>query len=270
MNFSLYKQMMKVNVKGVMNYAIGAAFYIFLMVWLYPSMQETAKPLNDMLKAMPAGMTKAFNLQNGFGSFEAFISGEFYGLLYTLIVSIFCVVVPTQLMAKLVDQGSMAYLLSTPTTRGKVAFTQASVFLTGLFLIAAITTVCGIVGVHIFIDNTSSFHIDRFIQLNLAAFALFVALGGISFLVSSLSNDEKKATGTSGMIIFGLYSLDIIGKISDKIDWLKDFTIFTLYKPGDIVNGKGDLTQDCIILLLIGFVAFIFAILIFRKRDLPL
>ncbi|WML43213.1 ABC transporter permease subunit [Neobacillus sp. PS3-40] len=270
MNFSLYKQMMKVNVKGVMNYAIGAAFYMILMVWLYPSMEETAKPLNDMLKVMPAGVTKAFNLQNGFGSFESFISGEFYGLLFTLIVSIFCVMVPIQLMAKLVDQGSMGYLLSTPTTRGKVAFTQASVFVTGLLLISAITTICGIVGVHIFIDNASSFHIDRFIQLNLAAFALFVALGGISFLVSSLSNDEKKALGTSGMIIFGLYSLDIVGKISEKVEWLKNFTIFTLYKPGDIVNGKANITLDCIILFLIGIVAFVIAILIFKKRDLPL
>lgn len=262
--------MMKVNVKGVMNYAIGAAFYIFLMVWLYPSMQETAKPLNDMLKAMPAGMTKAFNLQNGFGSFEAFISGEFYGLLYTLIVSIFCVVVPTQLMAKLVDQGSMAYLLSTPTTRGKVAFTQASVFLTGLFLISAITTASGILGVRIFIDDTNTFHLVRFIQLNLAAFSLFVALGGISFLISSVSNDEKKATGISGMIIFGFYSLDIIGKISEKVDWLRDFTVFTLYKPADIVNGKGDVIQNCIILFAIGLIAFIVSILAFRKRDLPL
>ncbi|MDP4087503.1 MAG: ABC transporter permease subunit [Bacillota bacterium] len=270
MNFSLYKHMMKVNIKGVMNYAIGAAFYIVLVVWIYPGMEKTAKPLNDMLSAMPAGMTKAFNLQNGFGSFESFISGEFYGVLFTLIVSIFCVMVPIQLMAKLVDQGSMAYLLSTPTTRGKVAFTQASVFLTGLFLISAITTACGIIGVRIFINDANSFHVDRFIQLNLAAFALFVALGGISFLVSSLSNDEKKAMGISGMIIFGFYSLDIVGKISEKIDWLRDFTVFTLYKPADIVNGKGDVIQNCIILFAIGLIAFLVSILVFRKRDLPL
>lgn len=270
MNFSLYRQMLKVNIKGVMNYAIGAAFYIMIIVWIYPSMEKTAKPLNDMLKVMPAGMTKAFNLQNGFGSFESFISGEFYGVLFTLIVSIFCVMVPIQLMAKLVDQGSMAYLLSTPTTRGKVAFTQASVFITGLFLISAITTIFGIVGVRIFIHDTSAFHAGRFIQLNVAAFALFVALGGISFLVSSLANDEKRGMGISGMIIFGFFSLDLIRKISDKIDWLKDFTIFTLYKPADVVIGKGNLTLDCVILFAIGLVAFIVSILAFRKRDLPL
>lgn len=270
MNFSLYKQMMKVNVKGMMNYAFGAAFYIILIVWIYPSMAKTAKPLNDMLKVLPAGMTKAFNLQNGFGSFESFISGEFYGVLFTLIVSIFCVMLPIQLMAKLVDQGSMAYLLSAPTTRGKVAFTQACVFITGLLLISSITTLCGIVGVHIFINDTHSFHAERFIQLNVAAFALFFALGGISFLISSLVNDEKKGLGISGLIIFGFFSLDIIRKISDKVDWLKHFTIFTLYNPADVVIGKGDLIQDCAFLFAIGLVAFIISILAFRKRDLPL
>ncbi|MDP4083702.1 MAG: ABC transporter permease subunit [Bacillota bacterium] len=270
MNFSLYKQMMKVNIKGMFNYAIGAAFYMILMVWVYPSIAKTAKPLNDMLKVMPAGMTRAFNMQSGFGSFETYISGEFYGLLFTLIVSIFCVMIPIQLIAKLVDQGSMAYLLTTPTTRGKVAFTQASVFLSGLILISAITTVCGIIGVHIFIDDSSSFHVNRFIQLNVAAFALFFALGGISFLISSLSNDEKKALGISGGIIFGFYSLDIIGKISEKVDWIKHFTIFTLYSPSEIVVGKADLTNDCAILFFIGIVAFVVSILAFRKRDLPL
>lgn len=100
--------------------------------------------------------------------------------------------------------------------------------------------------------------------------ALFFALGGISFLVSSLANDEKKGLGISGIIIFGFFSLDIIRKISDKVDWLKNFTIFTLYKPSEFVNGKGDLTQDCVILFAIGLVAFIVSILAFRKRDLPL
>ena len=80
---------------------------------------------------MPQGLTNAFNLGSGFGTVEAFISGEYYGLLLVLILSIFCILFTTQLMAKLVDQGAMAYLLVVPTTRTKVALTQAVVFVTG-------------------------------------------------------------------------------------------------------------------------------------------
>lgn len=270
MNFVLYKQMMKVNVKGIMNYAFGTAFYMIFMVWVYPSISENSKPLNDLIKAMPAGMTKAFGFENGFGSFVAYISGEYYGLLLTLILTIFCVMIPTQLVAKLVDQGSMGYLLSTPTTRGKVAFTQASVFLTGIFLIMVVTTIAGFTGVGLFIDDESAFNASRFIQINVGAFFLFFAVGGISFLISCWSNDEKKATGISGVVAFGFFSLDLLGKISDKIDWLRNLTIYSFYNPSDIVSGNTDLVQSSIILGLIGIVAIGTGIVIFKKRNLPL
>jgi len=270
MNISLYKLMMKVNLKGMMNYAIGAAFYMILMVWIYPSIAKNAKDMNEFMKVMPEGMLRAFGFEGGFGSFESFISGEFYGVILTIIVTIFCIMLPTQLIAKLVDQGSMAYLLSTPTKRGKIAFTQASVFFTGIFVIMAITTLAGFIGTALFIKDDNAFHADKFIQINFGAFLLFFAVGGISFLVSSLANDEKKAMGISGTIAFAFFSLDMIGKISDKIEWLRNLTIYSLFRPSEIVSGDADLTFAWTLLALIGLVTIILGITIFKKRDLPL
>ncbi|MFJ8262790.1 ABC transporter permease subunit [Rummeliibacillus sp. NPDC094406] len=270
MNFSLYKHMMKVHLKGMMNYAIGSAFYMLLMVWVYPSIAENTKSLNDFMKVMPKGVMKAFGFENGFGSFESYISGEYYGVILTIILTIFCVMLPTQLMAKLVDQGSMAYLLATPTTRGKIAFTQASVLLTGVFLIMLITTISGFVGYGIFMKGENSFHAIKFIQLNIATLFLFIAVGGISFLISCLANDEKKALGISGVIAFGFFSLDMIGKISDKVEWLRNITIYSLFRPSEIVSGSADIVQTSIILCFIGILTAGIGILIFRKRNLPL
>jgi ABC-2 type transport system permease protein len=269
MNATLYKQMMKVNMKGFMNYAFGSAFYIILMFWLYPGMAKNTKALDELIQAMPQGVGRAFGL-NGFDSAEAFISGEYYGLILVLILSIVCVQLSTQLMAKLVDQGSMAYLLSTPTTRGKVAFTQASVLVTGLFLIMVVTTVAGFAGNAWFLRDKYEFDTAKFIQMNAAAFLLFFAVGGISFLVSSINNDQKKALGISGLITFGFFSLDLLGKLSDKIDWMRNISIFSLYRPGEIVHGNVDLVVPSIILSVIGLVSFGLAIILFRKRDLPL
>lgn len=270
MNISLYKQMMKVNLKGIMNYAFGSAFYMILMVWVYPSIAENTKALNDFMKVMPAGMLRAFGFESGFGSFEAYVSGEYYGVILTIILTIFCIMLPTQLIAKLVDQGSMSYLLSTPTTRGKVAFTQASVFITGIFLIMVITTLSGFVGYGLFIKDENAFHAAKFIQINIEAFLLFFAVGGISFLISTLANDEKRALGISGAIAFGFFSLDMIGKISDKIEWLRNLTLYSLFRPSEIVSGNVDLTQASILLGVIGIAAIGIGISTFRKRDLPL
>lgn len=269
MNATLYKQMMKVNMKGFMNYAFGSAFYILLMFWLYPGIAKSSKAIDELVQSMPAGVGKAFGL-NGFGTAEAFISGEYYGLILVLILAILCVQLSTQLMAKLVDQGSMAYILSTPTTRGKVAFTQATVLTTGLFLIIAVTTIAGFAGNVWFLGADYEFDTSKFMQMNISAFLLFFAVGGIAFLVSSLCNDERKALGISGLITFGFFSLDLLGKFSDKLDWTKYFSIFSLYKPGEIINGSGDILVTSIILSAIGLVSFGLAIVLFRKRDLPL
>ncbi|WP_410772462.1 ABC transporter permease subunit [Fontibacillus sp. BL9] len=269
MNAILFKQMMKVNMKTFMNYAFGSAFYILLMFWIYPSIGKNVTAIDALVEAMPEGIGRAFGL-SGFGTAEAFISGEYYGLILILLLSIVCVQLSTQLMAKLVDQGSMAYLLSTPTTRTKVALTQAVVLVTGLFLIMAVTTLAGFVGNAWFLGGDYEFNTSRFIEMNVAAFLLFFAVGGISFLVSSLSNDEKKALGISGFITFGFFSLDLVGKFSDKIEWMRSLSIFSLYKPAEIINGTVNLGLSFTVLAGIGLVTFALGVYLFGKRDLPL
>ncbi|SET89421.1 ABC transporter permease subunit [Paenibacillus sp. NFR01] len=270
MNLTLYKQMLKVNLKGIMNYAVGSAFYILFMIWLYPGIGKNTDALNDLVSAMPAGVNNAFGLTNGFSNFEAFISGEYYGLILVLILAVVCVQMSTQLMARLVDRGSMAYLLTAPTTRRKVATTQALVLATALFLIMAVTTAAGFAGNAIFLKGDYEFDSGRFLQLNTVAFLLFFAVGAISFLVSCAANDEKKALGISGALVFIFFTLDLLGKISDKLDALRYFTLFTLYRPGDIVGGTADIPQSCIVLALVGLAAFLLGIQLFRRRDLPL
>ncbi|MFC5528852.1 ABC transporter permease subunit [Cohnella yongneupensis] len=269
MKMTLFKQMMKVNMRGFLNYAFGSAFYILLMFWLYPGIAKNAEAIDSVVDSMPEGVGRAFGL-NGFGSAEAFISGEFYGLILVLILSIVCVQLATKLMAKLVDQGSMAYLLSTPTTRGQIAFTQAAVLTTGLFLILAVTTIAGFAGNAWFLGDDYALDTTKFIQMNAAAFLLFFAVGGLSFLVSSLASDEKKALGIAGAITFGFFSMDLLGKLSVQIEWIRNVSVFSLYRPADIINGDAHMTASSITLAAIGLLSFSLAVVLFRRRDLSL
>jgi ABC-2 type transport system permease protein len=62
MKATLYKQMLKVNMKGFMNYAFGSAFYILLMFWLYPALGKNTKAIDELVKSMPEGVGRAFGL----------------------------------------------------------------------------------------------------------------------------------------------------------------------------------------------------------------
>lgn len=270
MNASLFKQMMKINLKGISNYAFGSAFYILLMFWLYPGIADNTGALNELMQALPTSLVNAFGMEAGFGSMESFISGEYYGLILPLLLSIFSVMLSTSLMARLVDQGSMAYLLSTPTTRRRIAATQAGVLAAGLLLIMVVTTAAGFIGYELFIGDRYEFDGTRFILLNLITWMLFIAVGGISFFVSACSNDEKKALGISGVITFGMFGLDMLGKISESVAWLRFVSVFSLYRPSEIASGGGDPYMSLVILFLIGIAGFIGGIIVFSKRDLPL
>ncbi|ARC66967.1 MULTISPECIES: ABC transporter permease subunit [Bacillus] len=270
MNLSLYKQMLRTNMKGIMSYGVGSAFYILLILGIYPSIAGNAEDIEKMIKSMPEGFLNAFGFENGLGNLEDFISGEYYGLIFIVILSIFSVMLSTKLLAKRVDQGSMAYILSAPTTRGKVAFTQAAVLTTGLLIIMAVTTAAGLAGYHLMLGGDYDFNVSRFLVLNLLGFLLFFAVGGISFLFSAISNDEKRALGLSGGITFLFFSFDLLGKLSEKTEWLRSLSVFSLFRPDDIVNGSTDIAQVSLVLAAVGFAAFALSILIFKKRDLPL
>ncbi|CAI6086606.1 ABC transporter permease subunit [Cohnella sp. JJ-181] len=269
MSVALYKQMMRVNLKGILNYAFGSAFYILLMFWLYPGIAQNTAALDDIVATMPAGVGRAFSL-SGFDSAEAFISGEYYGLILVLILAIVSVQLSTQLMARLVDRGAMAYLLSTPTTRVRIALTQACVLVSGLLIIMGATTLAGFAGKAWLLSDRYAFDAGSFAVLNAAAFLLFFAVGGIAFLVSAVSNDEKKALGISGLIVFGFYSLDLLGKLADSIAWMRDLSIFSLYRPGEIAGGGAFPALGFALLAAIGLASFAAATALFKRRDLPL
>lgn len=271
MSTALYGRMLKLHQRTFVNYGIGSAFYILLMFWLYPAVAENSASIDELLQALPPGLSQAFGFESGFGSAQSFIAGEYYGLIFVLLLSVYTVLLSTQLIAKLVDQGAMALLLSAPITRSQVALSQAAVLVTGLIAIVGATTLAGFAGSAWFLGESASFDGGRFLAMNAMALLLFFAIGGIAFLISCFSDDEKRALGLSGFIAFALFTLDLLGKLSDGTAWLRAFSLFALYRPGDIAGGTGGSSfQAGGVLLLVGLAAFAVGIYRFSRRDLPI
>ncbi|GGA49433.1 ABC transporter permease subunit [Paenibacillus physcomitrellae] len=270
MNGVLYKRMLGIKLKGLLQYAIGAAFYMLLMLGVYPSIAGNNSAVDEVIRSLPEGVSRAFGLGSGFGSVDAFISGEFYGLIMLVLLGVFTVQLSGTLMSRLIDQGSMAYLLSAPTTRGKIAWAQALVLVTGLLLVVGVTTLAGFAGYDWLIGGRYSFDGTAFVWMNVQAFLLFFALGGLSFLISSLSNEEKRAKGISGTVVFLFYTFDLLAKLSESLDWMKWLTPFSLYRPSDIVAGGGHLLLSGVVLFALGVLCYAAAVMSFTRRDLPL
>ncbi|WP_203363785.1 ABC transporter permease subunit [Bacillus sp. REN10] len=264
MNGALYQKMMKVHAKAMFSYGMGAALYLLLVISVYPSVSGTE--MDQLLQQMPQGFIDAFNLDQGMGTLLDFISGKFYGLLFVIILTIYCIMTASQLLARLVDRGAIAYLLSMPVARDAIARTQLLVLLSGLVIIIGCTMLGGIIGAFLFIDE--SFALGNFVKLNLIALLFFYVISGIAFLFSAIMNDEKKALAYSASLILLFYVLDLAAKISDQLDWLQYMTIFTVFNPAKIIKPDYAFGWIMLGLGLAGTILFAVAIRIFTKKDL--
>jgi ABC-2 type transport system permease protein len=266
MNLPLLKTMTKLQIKDISSYALGAILYQWLIIWIYPSIANSG--INDLLESMPESMLKAMGMDGGIKGLGDFLAGEFYGLLYLLIMMVFTLMLSIRLIAKLIDQGSMVYILSTPLSRASIVITQILVLVIGLFAISCFTTIGGITGSKLFVDSSSLDSI-AFIKMNLVGFLLFLVIGSYSFIFSCLFNDEKKALGFAAGLTIVFYAVNLVSKMSTKLGWMENISVFSLFKPQEIMKGTFNILT-CAALFAASILLFAISVLIFKKRDLPL
>ncbi|MDR0831901.1 MAG: ABC transporter permease [Bacillales bacterium] len=194
----------------------------------------------------------------------------YYNIFPSLLMAIYVITTGTKLIASKVDSGSMAYILSTPNTRKKVAITQAVYFISSLFIMFTLTALT-----HIIAAATSRFGIDgngvfTIIKLNYGLFFLGVLFSGITFFFSSLFNLSKHATALGGGIVGAFILLPMVAMFNTDLSWLKYFTPSTFFNPTALMGNGTAFILNFIILLVIGAVAYVGGVFVFNQRDLPL
>ncbi|MGG3651255.1 ABC transporter permease subunit [Bacillus pseudomycoides] len=268
MNKQLFLASFKENQKSIWSYSIGAAFYLWLLIWIFPSL-VSAKGLNEMIDAMPDSVKKIVGMENSIQNVSDFLAGEYYGMLFLIILTIFSVTVATHVMACYVDKGAMAYLLATPVSRVKIAITQGVVLILGLLIIILATYGAGVLGAEWLLKD-NNLNQEVFFKMNLVGGLLFFVVSAYSFLFSCICNDERKALSLSASVTILFYLLDMVGKLSDKLEWMRNISLFTLFRPKEIVAGTYNIWPVSIGLTFGAICIFVVAIVLFKKRDLPL
>ena len=144
---TIFKQTFKSNWKlwAIFTIAMVALSSVIIAVFDPQKITTIASIVEDI---PGSGMFKDTITQ--MASVLGILSNSFYSMQGVLIPLIFIVMTANSLVAAQVDRGSMAYLLSTPTTRGKVVRTQAAFLILAVFCMVAVVTMAGLFTVQIF------------------------------------------------------------------------------------------------------------------------
>lgn len=265
-SFPLFKRTIKSNYIVFIIFAAVITMYFTMIVGMYsPETQDTMKQL---MATMPKEMMTAFGFDFQATSLVGFLASYLYGFIMLIFVMIYGIIVSNRLIAKHVDRGSMAYFLSTPNTRTKIASTQAIFLSVSVTLMVAYATTLGI------ICSESTFpgklDIPTFIYLNFGVLLLHFALTGIGFFASCLFNDTKNSLAIGAGIPIAFYIIQMLANTGDKFENLKYASIFTLFNPTDVISGAHRVGLCFTILGAIAVILYGAGIWVFSKRDLPL
>ncbi len=264
-NARLFKKGIQSNYIVICIFMGVLAMYFSMIIYMFdPILGET---LEQMAKAMPQVMAM-FNMDKAGTTLNSFITNYLYGFLMILFPMVLVIMLSNRLVAKLVDSGSMAYLLAAPRKRMTVVFTQWAVLQSA---IAMVILFCVLLGISVSqVLFPSILDIPAFLRLNFGAFMLHFAIGGISFFASCISNETRKSLGIGAGIPILFYLISMLSNMGGKLEWLKYTTIITLFDATGLSQGTKEAGVGLLILAMIGIALYAGGMIAFQKRDLPL
>ena len=261
-SLTLFKREMKANNKLLIIFIYILTLYIFMIIYMFNPINN--KGWDDIIKIMP-GIMKAAGFTAGMNTLIGSVATGLYGMIVLMFPMIFYIILGNKLIAGYVDRGSMAYLLATPNKRVKIALTQALCMWVSIGILITYVTVAIIVISALM--HPGSLDIGKLVLMNVVVYFLHIAISGICFFASCISDDTKRSFTIGAGIPIVFFLIKMLANMGGKVENMKYFTIFTLFNTADIIGGK-NVVLPIIILVTIAIVLYGIGIYIFSKRDL--
>lgn len=268
MNRALFRAMFKQYRKKVAAISTGIFLYEGLLTWVYPVVARNPA-VTEVAEAMPSAVKTVFGVPVNarIDTFEAFISGQFFARIWVMLMALYGIQAANDLLAKMVDDGSMAFLLSTPVPRSGILSTQTGVLISTNAILVAVT----IAGLYLgTLCSGIDIHRGRYLRLGFLGLSFFSLIEMYSLFFSVWFVEEERALSYSAGLTLAFYGLDIVGGLSDKLSWLRKFSLFRWFQPQEVLEGTTDPTATIVGLSIASAVLWFFINKVFESQDLAI
>ncbi len=264
MNFPLYQKEMKGSWKLLVIFAGILSMYICVIVSMFDP--ELAQAMAQFEELMPQVMA-AVGMTNPGDTLASFLSAYLYGMILLVFPMVYTIIRANGLVARYVEQGSMAQLLSAPVKRQRIVLTQLSSLFTGVVLLVAFCTALEYAAAQLMFPGELA--LSQLLSLNGGLLALHLFMAGFSFLCSCIFNESKYALGVSAGVLSVSYLLQMLANMGGRLENLKYATFFTLFNPNGLLEGSGSAWGGIGVLLALALLCSSLSILVFCKKDMP-
>ena len=262
----MIKRELKFNLKSFIIWT-SILVGIFLVVFLvYPFIvtDDSMKSLDEMMKVFPKELLKSFNMDiTSINTAYGWLKSE--GFMFVLIiVGIYSSTLGFNILLKEENDKTIEYLSFLPIKRSKILTNK---LIASLIYIISMILILGIFN-YFCLSISGDFNQKEYLLLSLTPILIALPLFAISLFISTFMHSLKKTLGLSLGIVFIFYVINIISELSDKIEFLKYFSIYTLADIRNVIS-KVEINPITIIISL--FITIIFIIgsyISYNKKEL--
>jgi len=238
--------------------------YFAIMLSMYDP--DNLAAIEQMIAMLPEALVRAMNFDDFGTTLLTFLSGYLYGFLIYLFPMVITVVVNHQLVAAMVDKGSITSILSSPMSRQTFIRTQIVSSLLAMAMFFLVYVSVGIVLSEIMFPGTLD--IGHYILLNLHAYALYTVIGGIGFVASTLADDKNVSlsAGIGFPVVFLI--MQMLANADPQLENFKYLSLFTLFDPQLVSTDSTAVWGYIGVLVLLSMLLYSAAHVIFTKKNL--
>ena len=246
--------------RGVLIWGAALGLYSAAILASYTTFSESADQMNQLLDAYPEGMLEAFGITD-LANVENYMSSQVF-LLAPLALAFFPILTSAGTIAGAEERGTIDVLLGNPIPRWQLvvgSFVSVAISLLGiLVIVGALTHVTAVLmDVDLPLENTAA------AVLNMWPLCLF--FGALAMLCSAVFHRRALAIAIPAFLLFAMYLLDTLGRVSEDLEDLQPFSAFYYY--GSAIENGIDWANFCgLTLVALGLIAL--AVLAFRRRDI--
>ena len=258
----MFDRELKVNFKSFIIW-LSILIGIFLMVYLvYPTIinSESVSMIDEMMKMFPEEVLKAFNMDiSSMESAFGWLKSE--GFVFILLgIGCYSGILGSNILLKEEDDKTIEYLNTLPISRNKILVSKTVV---GLIYILLLIVIFGLFN-YIALILSGEFNIKQYLLLSITPVFSSVVIYFICLYLSTFFRKQKSVLGIGLGIVFVSYILNTLSYISESVEFLKYFSVFSLC---DIRNVILDVRINPNMIIISGIISIIFFILTIIRYD---
>ncbi|GAC1433618.1 MAG: hypothetical protein NVS4B1_33140 [Ktedonobacteraceae bacterium] len=249
----------------------AGGFYAMLIAFFVGILYPTISSLNFLDAYLTSSTIQGvvgtgFKLQHISG-FTGFLGVELYGAFYGLLFGGVVSYIAGAALPLTIENGTLDLALSRPISRTRYYLELWASAIAGGIVLSLLTLLAVWLST-LFVKN-ADINWQWLLVTQLLQFAFLFFAAGMGMLFGSFLNASRTAGFTAVGIIFLAYSMNILGALSDKFNWLLKIEPF-YYTPAIQALLQHDFTRWYPwVLIAAGLVCGIVGLFIFNRRDLP-